>query len=286
MVNFQVPETAQKMMQYDMIQEYTELPEFPLYRTNLLRLFLHSGNPVSSKEAELFPLATSLVQLALDTHDMVEQASGEENYRQKRSKQLRVLAGDYFSSRFYHLLSQAGQIDLVKRLSAAICTVNTMKMNLYEKMQQFRLTAEEYFHQTVNIKSELFLCFANLLNGVYRKHWPGMLNRMTKCEVIADEIKRMNTASLFPKSWAYWFLLQSGTSEERSMLINGMSGGCEQEIQAMLTKYNVSALLHKMLETELQKMIQEVRQFASESLMDDLLRLVDPLFHLLPASKS
>jgi heptaprenyl diphosphate synthase len=285
MVNFQVPETAQKMMQYDMIQQYTDLPEFPLYRTNLLRLFLHSGNPVLTKEAELFSLATSLVQLALDTHDMVEQANGEENYKQKRSKQLRVLAGDYFSSRFYHLLSQAGQIELVKRLSAAICKVNTMKMNLYEKMQQFRLTAEEYFHHTVNIKSELFLCFANLLHGVYRKHWPDILNRITKCEVIADEIRRMNTVSRFSKSWAFWFLLQSGTSEEKSMLIND-AVGCEQEIRAMLNKYNASVLLHKMLETELQKIIQEVRQYASESLMNDLLRLIDPFFHLLPASKS
>ena len=41
-----------------------------------------------------------------------------------RSRQLKVLAGDYFSSRFYHLLAQAGQIEMIKQLSNAICEVN------------------------------------------------------------------------------------------------------------------------------------------------------------------
>ena len=101
-----------------------------------------------------------------------------------RSRQLKVLAGDYFSSRFYHLLAQAGQIDMIKQLSNAICEVNRLKMNMYMKMKQLKLTAEDYIHQTVEIKSQLFLSFSEFMSEVYDQAWPDILRSYTRCEVL------------------------------------------------------------------------------------------------------
>ena len=66
------------------------------------------------RTSELFTLATSLVQLGLDTHDLVTASNDVKEKKAARSRQLKVLAGDYFSARFYHLLAQAGQIDMIK----------------------------------------------------------------------------------------------------------------------------------------------------------------------------
>src|SRR5262245_54638125 len=116
MTRYRVPQLAHKYMDHDMIARYTDLPAFPDGRIQLLFATL-SQQPQGEEHKELLAVATSLVQMGLDTHDLVDNASGEggESNLVMRAKQLKVLAGDFFSSRFYHLLSQAGQIDAVRR---------------------------------------------------------------------------------------------------------------------------------------------------------------------------
>ena len=108
---YQIPRLASRYMHHDMIEKYADLPEFPHLRTRLLHIFLQKGGIPSVMGNELYALVTSLLQLGLDTHDRVDNDSrGLDDFR-KRAMQLKVLAGDYFSSRFYYLLSQAEQID-------------------------------------------------------------------------------------------------------------------------------------------------------------------------------
>src|SRR5690606_20721265 len=96
-------------------------------------MFLGIGSSSSARN-ELFALATSLLQLGLDTHDWVDETEGNGD-EANLSKQLRVLAGDYFSGRFYYLLAGAGYIDVIQRISKAVCEVNKIKMNLYERIK-------------------------------------------------------------------------------------------------------------------------------------------------------
>ena len=132
MNSYRIPEIAKQYTEYDMIQTHTDLPDFPEFRTRLLFAFLNGNNKLSSS-SELFTLATSLVQLGLDTHDLVTVSNDVKEKKAARSRQLKVLAGDYFSSRFYQSLAQAGQIEMIKQLSNAICEVNRLKDEyLYE----------------------------------------------------------------------------------------------------------------------------------------------------------
>ena len=135
-----------------------------------------------------------------------------------RSRQLKVLAGDYYSSRFYQLLAQAGQVGMIRRISNGVCEVNKIKVNFYMKMKQLKLTAEEYLNQCVQVKTELFTVFTEILDEKMARVWTELLQGLGRCEVVMDELLRSDKPEQFNNSWGYWHVLQVGTDEEKRKL--------------------------------------------------------------------
>lgn len=269
---YQIPRLASRYMHHDMIEKYADLPEFPHLRTRLLHIFLQKGGIPSVMGNELYALVTSLLQLGLDTHDRVDNDSrGLDDFR-KRAMQLKVLAGDYFSSRFYYLLSQAEQIDLVKRLSSAVCEVNRLKMNMYVKMRRLQLSAEDYLHHMVKIKSQLFLGFSHLMEGLYQKYWPAILKGFTRCEIIAGELEQLSAESSkgtvnYGESWAYWYLLAKANTEDKQKLTDGVHLTC---FRTMTDKYGLRQKLLDMLEQQVNELIETIEQFHNGGLAKEL----------------
>ncbi|OPH60908.1 heptaprenyl diphosphate synthase [Paenibacillus ferrarius] len=278
MNSYRIPEIAKQYTDYDMIQIHTDLPDFPELRTRLLFAFLNGSSKLSAS-SELFALATSLVQLALDTHDMVIASNDIKEKKAARSRQLKVLAGDYFSSRFYHLLAQAGQIEIIKQLSEAICEVNRLKMNLYIKMKQLKLTAEDYLHQTVEIKSQLFLSFSDLMSDTYEQDWPDILRSFAQCEIIFEEIFHIEAIASFRGSWAFWHILQHGTKEERKQLHAEESD--QTKVRTLLHKYNIKSQLYQMLDTHTKQLQAIVQQLDSDKLISELFHIGEPFLRFL-----
>lgn len=277
---YRVPDIAKKYIDYDMIQAHTELPAYSQYRARLLYAFLNRSK-LFRKHSELFTLVTSLVQLALDTHERVENASDHEEEKQIRSKQLKVLAGDYLSSRFYQLLSQAGQIDIIRMLSWAICEVNRIKMNLYVKMKQVKITAEEYLHQSVEMNSKLFLSFSHCMDGLYEKEWPELLYRFTKCEFLLEELKRMDKLEEFPHSWGYWYLLQQADRKELTSVYNGTT----RDWQQMLEKYRIRDHLLGLIQSQIEEIQKRINRLESDLLQGELKNLKDTITHAFTSLK-
>lgn len=272
-MNYRIPEIAKKYTEYDMIQKHTELPEFPDFRTRLLFAFLSKHDRLQAS-SELYALVTSLVQLGLDTHEMVTITNDVKEKKAARSRQMKVLAGDYFSSRFYHLLSQAGQIELIRLLSGAICEVNRLKMNLYMMMKQLKVTAEEYIHQSVAIRSQLFLSFSSLMEEMYHKVWPDVLHSFTRCEVLFEEIFRAESMQNFRGSWGYWHIMHHGTKEERKALQAEEADA--SKLRLLVHKHNVPAQLYQLLEGALSQLNAKLEQIGSEKLAKELFQLGEP----------
>lgn len=270
---FRVAEMTKPYTDYDMIQKHTSLPELAEYRARLLLVFLNKTNQ-NFEQNEIITVATSLVQLGLDTHDLVPVSNLQKEEKDARSRQLKVLAGDYFSSRFYHILAQAGQIEMIKQLSDAICEVNRSKMNLYLRMKQQKMTAAEYLEQSVLIKMQLFLSFEPLFAGEQLQIWADILKMFALGEVIAIEIERSENLDKFHTSWSYWHILESASKEEKKQL---QSGEPDKLLQLNL-KYNSTSSLQVMLDQNMQQLSRQIEQIGLESLKQELRLIFESFF--------
>ncbi|MFC4599080.1 heptaprenyl diphosphate synthase component 1 [Cohnella hongkongensis] len=270
-----IDQMASKYMSHDMITLHTELPEFPKGRISLLYTVL-SYQPKAASHKDLLSVATSLVQMGLDTHDLVENATGAAavGTQGMRTQQLRVLAGDYFSSRFYHLLSQAGQIETIRRLSEAICDINRLKMSFYSKMKQRKMNAEEYLDIGAELRSGIFLSFAEMMNGLHAKLWPDIVSRFSRCEVLLQEIGRVERTSALAGSWGVWHILQEGSEEDRRLLADGKEDA--GLLRTLLHKYDVAEKLGALLRQSVSQLQALIQRLQSDKLAKDLQPLIEP----------
>lgn len=278
MTRARIAQLANKYMSHDMITLHTELPDFPEGRISLLYAVL-SHQPATGHQKELLSVVTSLVQMGLDTHDMVDNspAPAQSGIMAMRAQQLKVLAGDYFSSRFYHLLSQAGQLDMVRRLSEAVCDINRAKMSLYARMSQLKLDAEQYLLHASEIKSGLFLAFTSAMGGMYERVWPELVERFSRCEVLMQELARVDKPAKLEGSWGMWHILQDGTEEDRRTLRDRKED--YGVIKGLWNKYAVAEKLTQLLRqstTQLQSLVQRLQ---SDKLMRELQPLIEPFVH-------
>lgn len=81
---------------------------------------------------EKYIVTVMLIDLALKIHDSVNDGPGlPEHMPERVSKQMSVLAGDYYSGLYYLLLSELEDFKMIHTLAAAIKVINEHKMKLY-----------------------------------------------------------------------------------------------------------------------------------------------------------
>ena len=204
---YRIPEMATKYIAYDMIHRYTGLPAFAESRTRLLYAALAS-KPATSQHSELYALVAGLLQLGLDTHDWIDTDRSIGSEADMRARQLKVLGGDYFSGRFYHLLAQAGELAAVQTLSAAAYEINRLKMDQYIAMQQEQLDGERYIAFGVAQRAELLLAFTSLLDDELAACWPLLVETVSRAELLAAELDRLHDPAGFHWGLGYWLLQQ------------------------------------------------------------------------------
>ncbi|MFD2115965.1 heptaprenyl diphosphate synthase component 1 [Paenibacillus yanchengensis] len=245
MKNYRIPQLADKYTNFDMIRTYTTLPPLANPRLCLLQAVLDEGGTELQK-SELFALATALVQLAMDTHDEISaQYEDQRLEKDMRSTQLKVLAGDYFSARFYYLLAKQGEIALIAKLSGAVSEVNQLKMDLYFNSQEQVMTVEDYITTVVEIKSRLFLQFSDLLTGLTANLWPEIIRTISKLEIITGEYERMNQLDSFQDSLIYWHLLEQMDSSDKQAILAQVN---ESKLMQWIEQYQIKLWLEQLLE--------------------------------------
>jgi heptaprenyl diphosphate synthase len=275
---YRVPQLAKKYVEYDMILQHTDMPSFPDSRARLLFAFLNRSGEQKDGRDELYPLAASLVQMGLDTHDMIDTAKEMPSPSKMRSRQLKVLAGDYFSGRFYQLLAQAGSIDAVSILSKAVCDVNESKMSMYRSMCKLLMPPQEYLNGMAVVKKRLFLSFTPWIGESDRKLWESLLQEFSLCDTLAEELTRLEAAERSRFSFAFWRLLEKGTAEEKELLLNETLDG--KSWRQLLLKYKVGDLLLDKLDTVLGR-IRGILSEAEDRDREEFGRMTEPFLRLI-----
>ncbi|PZX07709.1 heptaprenyl diphosphate synthase [Psychrobacillus insolitus] len=124
------------------VEQYKKNISMQSHNKTLLR---YTGLPVVKEERLFFTLlpllngedwnesmyvssiAVSLIFSSLAAHDLVK----EDNATSKE-QQLQVLAGDYYSGRYYQVLANAGEIELIQQLSTGVATISELKTRFYD----------------------------------------------------------------------------------------------------------------------------------------------------------
>ncbi|WP_216829256.1 heptaprenyl diphosphate synthase component 1 [Alkalihalobacterium elongatum] len=117
------------LTEHTFLQKYIQKPMIDEDKLRFLYAMLSEHLP--AKDIKDFALASTLVDAALDTHEKVSLNKINSDYV-KKNRQLTVLAGDYFSSLYYYLLANAGQISMIRLFSLSIQEINEHKMNIYQ----------------------------------------------------------------------------------------------------------------------------------------------------------
>lgn len=274
-----ITELARKYVDYDMISTHTELPDFPVPRVRLLYTFLNNRQESSAQSAEIGSLAAFLVQLGLDTHDTIDVEDSHKEEKSMRSRQLKVLAGDYFSSLFYQLLAHSGQIRLVNSMSAAICEVNRLKVRLYTGLKKMLLPAEAYVKERVKMKMTLFLSFSQQIDKSVQNVWDLLLEELSRCEVVMEEMKQSVLSPAERRGFAYLRIFESATAEDRERISRGTLK--EEEWNSLLAKYTIREQLTSMLRHSADKVDRLIGECKGDKLREELGTVLEPVLSAL-----
>lgn len=97
----------------------------PLRVSALMMAFTEEERQTNLAQKQI--TAAVLIQLALDTHDLIQPHMKEVT----KASQLIVLAGDYYSGKYFQTLAEAGSIEWVGLLADAVKSVNEQKTMLH-----------------------------------------------------------------------------------------------------------------------------------------------------------
>lgn len=232
-------EQIYKRSTHSYVEYYVDVPSMAENRLELLYLFLLEQG-MTKERAVIFCTATGLVQLGLDMHEHVKNEY-EQTQTAERSRQLTVLAGDYYSARYYHLLAQNSEIKAIQVLSGAIQRVNEAKMRLYTAVRDGKLpTDEEYWELRNMIDTGLYVAIVEEYadSEDHRRFWIDLMKQTAKVESVIGEWEQIKWQEQVPFGFARFLLQKPGATlaqvmssvELKAMELIGM---CEQMVRTL-----------------------------------------------------
>lgn len=141
-------ELLDEKLKYGYIHKHIQQPLIDEAKWGLLQFLVEQDRSLTPMQRERYIITTMLVQIALDTHDLVPIKKVAETEQETLSKQLQVLSGDYYSGLYYFLLSEVGEIEFIQTLANAIREINELKMALYYK-------DSPTFHERINFTKKI-----------------------------------------------------------------------------------------------------------------------------------
>ncbi|MBM7701718.1 heptaprenyl diphosphate synthase component 1 [Metabacillus iocasae] len=158
----------------------------PIIDENKLLCICSFLNGISIEEREMpqYTLPIMLVQIALDTHDLVSIQPVGNNESILKERQLTVLAGDYYSGLYYYYFSKSGQLELIKEVASAIKDINVSKIKLY---QSHTTDVDDMMLNFRTVETALVQCLCNYFK---QEEWKELLQQVLFISSLLNELRR------------------------------------------------------------------------------------------------
>lgn len=154
----------EEKVRHDFLWKNIDKPVVDEDKLFILSKLVPKSASYSNKERDVYIITTMLVQIALDTHELVSDDRCAENVYTDLETQLHVLAGDYYSGLYYYLLSEIEDFQFINKLATAIKAINELKMKIYYKEYN---NFNEYVDLKVQIDSLLLDKVAAFFNQLH-----------------------------------------------------------------------------------------------------------------------
>jgi heptaprenyl diphosphate synthase len=220
------------------VEQYVDVPAMAENRLALLYLYLLEQG-MEKERARTLCMTTGLVQLGLDTHERVKVAY-EQTLTAERNRQLTVLAGDYYSSNYYYLLAQAGEIEAIQVLAGAIQRVNEAKMQLYLAERENKLSLDEYLSLRKTIDTALYVSMVDkyATDDDSRSFWTSLLEETSAVESMIGVWEQLKWQQQIPFGFSRFLLQKPGATI--AQVISGVEAKamelmaiCEQLVRSL-----------------------------------------------------
>lgn len=140
------------------LDEHIQKPFIDMDKVFLLH-FLFKHSRISTYDRGQYIVTVMLIEIALNIHDSITIDTHEQT--DDTTLQLSVLAGDYFSSKYYYILSSIEDIAMTQKLASSIRRTSENRMKLYFNNYT---SLESFFDITKAIESDMFKLVAKKTN--------------------------------------------------------------------------------------------------------------------------
>lgn len=135
------------------LQKYTGVPVLDENQLFYLLVPFLNGEEWQQEQREA-AITVGIVYAALAAHDHIKELDAT-----SKEQQLTVLAGDFYSGRYYEILAMSGNVALIRNLSQGIVARCEHQIKVYEAEQR---TVEQWCSSISNIESGLIAKFFDL----------------------------------------------------------------------------------------------------------------------------
>lgn len=180
-------------IEHSYLHSYIDQPSIEEDKLKLLHILL-----ADQENMENSIVSVMLVQIALDTHDMIVKEMEQAPLKRKQ-QQLTVLAGDFYSGLYYKRLAEVENIALTGALANGISDITEQKMNLfYNPVESSSRFADKYSEMNFVLIKHIadYLNWKDNDDLDYMRNWL-FLRKLEKEHVLHKQGKQTFFSQLF-----------------------------------------------------------------------------------------
>jgi len=253
------------------IQKYVDIPRISSLRLQLLNLLLYQASfPRSLRK--LYCVTTGLVQVGLDIHEEIVN-QGLSSDREIRSRQLSILAGDYYSGQYYSLLSKANLVDGVKKIALGIRDINIAKMKVYtENNGNGFKTLEQLIHTIKQKESVLYLQFLDQLESEEQKlFWKNIIEDMTFLSSLTNELNQHQIST----HHISYLLVNFFANKNEKREISDMKPEWRNKVKNLYLKYDIYRQIQELVQNTYEDLKKRIHQIENMVIKNEIRSIFD-----------